>query len=657
MASTPYTFISQPGVRRDGTELDSPFYADGVWVRWSRGKPRKMGGYRASSLTANGPVRSVLADSRNGILSNHYFSPWGIQRQQLSNGGAGGDLEDRTPFGFQYNASLTWSHDLMYSSTGGAYSAIIAAATPDVNDISSDVAGNIYTGNVASNAPMTVVSDSNGPITVSGGITVLQPFLVVYGSNGLIRNSNANDYSAATGWTATGGNYSNSANVAGTKIVYGAPTRGGTSSPAGLFWGLSSIIRMSFIGGTTYWNYDTVSTPTAVLSKKAIVEVDGKFYWPGIDRFLYYAGTVQELPNNMSLDYFYDNLNYAYANKVWGTKIKRWGEIWWFYPKGSATECTDAVIFNYRENTWYDAVLKRSAGDKAQTTQFPAWAGSEDGQQSTKLNIGTNLGTSVANTSGSATLTFAAIANVVNGMYVSGDPGIPVGATVASQTTTTITLSAVTTSAVPAGAAITFTTMAKAFAVGTLATGGTSGATGTVVRTTLMDVNVTTVTGTFQISETITNTAGASAKIQQTPVAQQLDAVYQHEFGYDKVVTSNVSAIYSAFTSQNFGFAVGAPFGQVPKTTDILTRITRIEPDFNPTGDLTITVEGRSFAQDPNTVLGTYVVPSTSSFQDMRVQERILRVTVASDCLGGFYEQGQVLCSLEPGDERSTKVI
>lgn len=657
MASTPYTFISQPGVRRDGTELDSPFYNDGVWVRFSRGKPRKMGGYRASSLVANGPVRSVLADSRNGIVSNHYFSPWGVQRQQQSTGGAGGDLEDRTPFGFQYNANLTWSHDVMYSSTGGAYSAIIAAATPDLNDISSDTGGNIYTGNIASNAPLTTVSDSNGPILVSGGVTVLQPFLVVYGSNGLIRNSNANDYSAATGWTATGGNYSNSANVSGSKIVYGAPTRGGTSSPAGLFWGLNSIIRMSFIGGTAYWNYDTITTPTAVLSKKAIVEVDGKFYWPGIDRFLYYAGTVQELPNSMSLDYFYDNLNYACANKVWGTKIKRWGEIWWFYPRGSATECTDAVIFNYRENTWYDAVLQRSAGDKAQTVSFPVWAGAEDGQQSIKLTTGTNLGTSVANIAGTATLTFAAVTNVVNGMYVSGDPNIPLNTTVLSQTSTTVTLSAITTGVVPAGANISFTSMAMAFAVGTVVTGSTSGAIGTIVRTTLTSVNVNLVTGTFIIGETITNVSGASAVIEQTPVTQQLDAVYQHEFGYDKVVTTNVSAIYSSFTSQNFGFAVGAPFGQVPKTTDILTRMTRIEPDFNPTGDLTITVTGRSFAQDQNTTLGTYVVPSNASFQDMRVQERILKVTVASDCLGGFYEQGQVMCSLEPGDERSTKVI
>lgn len=47
-----FVFQSRPGVRRDGTELDSPFYLDGQWVRWQRGKPRKMGGYSSMSRLA-----------------------------------------------------------------------------------------------------------------------------------------------------------------------------------------------------------------------------------------------------------------------------------------------------------------------------------------------------------------------------------------------------------------------------------------------------------------------------------------------------------------------------------------------------------------------------------------------------------------------------
>ena len=46
-------------------------------------------------------------------------------------------------------------------------------------------------------------------------------------------------------------------------------------------------------------------------------------------------------------------------------KVSRYGEIWWCYPRGEATECTHAVIYNVRENTWYDTELPnagRSAG-------------------------------------------------------------------------------------------------------------------------------------------------------------------------------------------------------------------------------------------------------------------------------------------------------
>ncbi len=656
MPNTPYTFISQPGVRRDGTELDSPFYADGVWVRWQRGKPRKMGGYRATSQLANGPVRSVMVDSRNGVTSAHYFGPWGVQRQQIGPSGSGGGLEDRTPLNYTYNVLNNWSQGVLYSSTGGSYAALLAACTPDVEDITSDTSGSVYVGNATNSDVMTQVSDGSGPLAVSGGLCILQPFLFLYGSAGLIRNSNANDFSAATGWTAGGGNFANQANVAGTKFVYGAPTRGGGQSPAGLFWALDALVRVTFVGGTNIWNYDTLSSPTSVLSKKAIVEHDGKFFWPGVDRFLCYAGTVQELPNDMNQNWFFDNLNYAQRNKVWGTKIERFGEIWWFYPRDSATECTEAVIFNYRENTWYDAVLTRSAGDKVQTFQYPVWAGSEDMLTTQLLTTGVRLATSALTATGSAVLTFAATTGVVDGMAVSGAAGIPLMTNVLSHGGTTATMSAVATADIPASTVLSFTTMHTAFAIGTVVTGGTSGATGTVARVTLTAVNLSNVAGGFLAGETLTGASGGSAILQASPQNQELDTIYQHEFGYDKIVGQDVTALRSSFTSQNFGFATGSPFGDAPKTVDLMTRLVRFEPDFDQVGDITVRVEGRSYAQDPNTVLNTYPITPDQGFQDMRDQARILRITVESNVRDGFYQQGQVLLSLEPGDERATKV-
>jgi hypothetical protein len=226
--------------------------------------------------------------------------------------------------------------------------------------------------------PATLTFDNN--IAVSGGCVVLHPYLFVYGDNGLIRNCSAGDYS---NWVSPDANANN---VSTGKIVKGLPIRGGTASPSGLFWSTDSLVRVNFApsssgGQNYYWTYDLVSSQTSIMSSQSVVEYDGIFYWAGVDRFLMYNGAVQEVDNIVNQNYFFDNINFAQRQKVWATKIPRYGEIWWFYPKGSATECTDAIIYNVREKTWYDAGqavgARRSAGVFSEVFPKPIWAGND----------------------------------------------------------------------------------------------------------------------------------------------------------------------------------------------------------------------------------------------------------------------------------------
>lgn len=218
-------------------------------------------------------------------------------------------------------------------------------------------------------------------VSVSGGIVMLFPYLFVYGNNGLIKNCSAGDFN---NWTSADANENN---ISSTKVVKGLPVRGGTTSPAGLFWTLDSVVRVTYapttVGNQTfYWKYDLITQQSSILSSQCVIEYDGIFYWSGSDRFLMYNGIVQEVENKQNNNYFFDNLNYVQRQKVWVSKVPRWGEIWWFFPSGDSEECNDAVIYNVREKVWYDAGqalgARRSAGVFSEVFRRPIWAGNEE---------------------------------------------------------------------------------------------------------------------------------------------------------------------------------------------------------------------------------------------------------------------------------------
>ena len=249
--------------------------------------------------------------------------------------------------------------------------------------VSASTVGGVWTAIISlpatASGTVTLTFDNN--ISVSGGIVMLFPYLFVYGNNGLIQNCAAGDFS---NWTSAD---SNANNVSSTKVVKGLPVRGGTTSPSGLFWTLDSVVRVSYaptsVGNQTfYWKYDLITQQSSIISSSSVIEYDGIFYWIGTDRFLCYNGVVQEVENKQNNNYFFDNLNYAQRQKVWVSKVPRWGEIWWFFPNGNNTECNDAIIYNVREKCWYDAGqalgARRSAGVFSEVFQRPIWGGNEE---------------------------------------------------------------------------------------------------------------------------------------------------------------------------------------------------------------------------------------------------------------------------------------
>ena len=251
-----------------------------------------------------------------------------------------------------------WMFDYQYDgATNKNY--ILAHVAPNNDCICNDTGGQIFYGEVLGTERLiSVTLPANANVT--GGIVSLHPYLFYYGSDGFIGWSVANE---PTDLEGTG---SGQARAWSQKIIKGLPLRAGSgTAPAGIFWAYDAVLRVTFTGGTTIFQFDVVSTNSSIISPNCVVDYDGVFFWAGVDRFYMFNGVVREVPNSLNLNYFFDGLNRSAATKIFAFKIPRYGEIWWCYPRGTATECTHAVVYNIRENTWYDTSLPntgRSAG-------------------------------------------------------------------------------------------------------------------------------------------------------------------------------------------------------------------------------------------------------------------------------------------------------
>lgn len=367
-----YPLRADAGIKKDGTTTQGNNWNNGKWTRFYQGLPRSMLGYRSMTEAYPGPSRGLFVDlNGTGYLDIFSGSSDALNVGQFTTGGFGSGVVDITPSGFFADAANVWQLDSFYNANGGGEISIIAHAAPNLVDISSNIEEPIYYGDITATIPLVAATDdSMNPFGVSGGILALNPYVIAYGSLGLVAWSSINDPSVFP--------VANQANPTPTKIVKGMSIRGGGNSPSCLLWSLDSILQMSFVGGDVVWNFQTLTDQSSILSSSGIVEMDGIYYWPGVDRFLTFNGVLRELPNELNLDFFYKNLNFAQRQKVFGFKIPRWGEICWCFPLGNATECNWMVVYNVRENTWYDTSLPsdgRSAAYFAQSWQYPIMFG------------------------------------------------------------------------------------------------------------------------------------------------------------------------------------------------------------------------------------------------------------------------------------------
>jgi len=237
---------------------------------------------------------------------------------------------------------------------------IVCFGADNAANIAQNAAPVLYAGPVQADpgTQLTVVEGIN-PLA-NGGICYSNPYLFIYGSNGYVA------YSRPADPFLFAGAGSGSLTISNDKVIFGAAIRGGSNSPSILFWTLGSVVKVTNVGDVAVnFKIDVISKSSSILSSRCVVEYDGVFFWVGTDRFFVYNGIVQEMPNTMSLNYFFNNIDLNHRQKVFGVKNTKYGEIWWFYPEkgqGNPVQNTRALIYNKRENSWYDTAINRDSG-------------------------------------------------------------------------------------------------------------------------------------------------------------------------------------------------------------------------------------------------------------------------------------------------------
>ena len=358
MAENIVQIRSLPGIKRDGTRFEGDQYVDGQWVRFQRGLPRKIGGYRSVNKYLSSVARTLHGYTLDLLTYIHAGSANVLERLFIDGSLNTSIISDRTPSTLVQSSANLWQFDV--DTAGGSGLQLLAQVAPNLNCICNSDGGQLFYGDEFGTAPLTEITNFPSPYSVTGGVVALHPYTVAFGNDGFVMWSVPGD---PTDYTGSG---AGNAYVTGQKIVRGMPLRGGPgNSPSGLLWSADSLLRMTYVGGTPVFQFDTISAQSSILSAQSVIEYDGIFYWIGTDRFLSFNGVVREIENNLNLNFFFDNLNYAQRQKVFAMKVPRFGEIWWCFPKGDSIEPNHAVIYNVRENNWYDTALPnggRAAG-------------------------------------------------------------------------------------------------------------------------------------------------------------------------------------------------------------------------------------------------------------------------------------------------------
>jgi hypothetical protein len=352
--------LYKAGILRDGTTFQDEYCIDGQWIRFVGGKIKKMKGQR-ELINSPQNIRYLNVQFANNTTYLFYATGNTVNRLNLN------------------LTTSTLSNDIELLNNGINVASVTWSSITFIRDLQPCIAflrtlnaSNMLATNAGTLSWKLLNNDDvlvDAPIgdnanLVSGGILYSAPCLYLYGNNGTILRSRTNDPLNFDGGDS--GIYT----ISSDKLIFGASVRGGSNAPSFLFWTANSVIYLTNVADGRDVNIpvdfqkEVVTNNSSLMSSRAIVQYDSLFFWLGTDRIFVYNGLVDSIPNTINLEYFFDNVDLAKRQLIFGYKIARYGEIRWAYPELAYANryevgCTRELVYNVRENSWYDTAIQR----------------------------------------------------------------------------------------------------------------------------------------------------------------------------------------------------------------------------------------------------------------------------------------------------------
>jgi hypothetical protein len=358
-----------PGVFANGTDLQ----AAGRWrdvslVRWLEGYMQPVGGWRdrISDVTAD-PCRAVIAWQQNtgaqwlafGAASELFVSTGDgtltdITPADLATGDVDAEVKTGYGYGFygtsfygtarpdtgNYSEATTWSLD-----TWGEY--LVACSVTD---------GRVLEWQL--NTSNDAAAVANAPTDNLALMVTEERFLMALGADGNPRKVQWSDREDNTTWTAT------ATNEAGDyllqtpgQIMAGVRGRGNA-----LILTDADAHTATYSGPPFVYGFERVGSACGLIARRAVAATSTGIFWMGARGFFAFDGaTVTPLKCDVA-DLVFDGVNPSQISKCWAMNLGDFGEVWWFYPSATSSECDKYVSYNYRSGVWSAGSMARTAG-------------------------------------------------------------------------------------------------------------------------------------------------------------------------------------------------------------------------------------------------------------------------------------------------------